>query len=149
MLRSPLRRIDACSAGAKPPNAKTPSAGKTPSRLRRTESASKTPAAAGGDSPGAADWDDIDVSVVTVNPPRELEVSGDAEMESEIGAVVALAAMSGGKEAPAIAMSGGGADARPAKPETVGFRARRDAVSRARAGSDDPARAPTAVLLRV
>ena len=28
VLRSPLRRIDACSAGAKPHNAKTPSAGK-------------------------------------------------------------------------------------------------------------------------
>ena len=77
-----------------------------------------------------------------------MEVSGDAEMESEIGAVVALAAMSGGKEAPAIAMSGG-ADASPANPKEAGDGFRRvDAVPRARAGSDDPARAP-AVLLRV
>ena len=116
VLRSPLRRID---AGAKPPNAKTPSAGKTPSRLRRTESASKTPAAAGGDSPGAADWDDIDVSVVTVTPAPSS--GADAEMESEIGAVVALAAMSGGKEAPAMAMSGGGVDAGPPNPKRSVF----------------------------
>ena len=119
VLRSPLRRIDACSAGAKPHNAKTPSAGKTPSRLRRTESASKTPAAAGGDSPGAADWDDIDVSVVTVTPAPSS--GADAEMESEIGAVVALAAMSGGKEAPAMAMSGGGVDAGPPNPKRSVF----------------------------
>lgn len=119
VLRSPLRRIDACSAGAKPHNAKTPSAGKTPSRLRRTESASKTPAAAGGDSPGAADWDDIDVSVVTVTPAPSS--GADAEMESEIGAVVALAAMSGGKEAPAMAMSGGGVDAGPPNPRRSVF----------------------------
>ena len=107
VLRSPLRRIDA-STGAKPPKSTETPSGKTPSRLRRTESAA--PPAASFLAAAADDWDDIDVT-----PARDVEVSGDAEMESEIGAVVALAAMSGGKEAPAIAMSGG-ADASPANP---------------------------------
>ena len=65
VLRSPLRRIDACSAGAKPHNAKTPSAGKTPSRLRRAESAAaKTPAPAASlsSAPVDDDWDDVDVT---------------------------------------------------------------------------------------
>ena len=146
VLRSPLRRID---AGAKPPNAKTPTAGKTPSRLRRAESAAaKTPAPSASLSslPVDDDWDDVDV---TPAPPSV--TGGNAEMESEIGAVVALAAMSGGKEAPAIAMSNSrapGARTRARGAETAGFRSR-DAVSSARAGSDDPAMPPTAVLLRV
>ena len=120
VLRSPLRRID---AGAKPPNAKTPTAGKTPSRLRRAESAAaKTPAPAASLSslPVDDDWDDVDV---TPAPPSV--TGGDAEMESEIGAVVALAAMSGGKEAPAIAMSkqpcAGGEDAGPRKSKPPAF----------------------------
>lgn len=108
VLRSPLRRIDA-SIGAEPPQSTETPTGKTPSRLRRTESAAP-PAPAASLLAAADDWDDIDVT-----PAREVEVSGDAEMESEIGAVVALAAMSGGKEAPAIAMSGG-VDASPANP---------------------------------
>ena len=72
-------------------------------------------------------------------------------MESEIGAVVALAAMSGGKEAPAIAMStqprAGGEDAArggrkpPAFVAATPFRAPAPV-------QDDPARAPAAVLLR-
>ena len=120
VLRSPLRRID---AGAKPPNAKTPTAGKTPSRLRRAESAAaKTPAPAASlsSAPVDDDWDDVDV---TPAPPSV--TGGDAEMESEIGAVVALAAMSGGKEAPAIAMStqprAGGEDAGPRRPKPPAF----------------------------
>ena len=71
-------------------------------------------------SPVDDDWDDVDV---TPAPPSV--TGGDAEMESEIGAVVALAAMSGGKEAPAIAMStqprAGGEDAGPRRPKPPAF----------------------------
>ena len=114
VLRSPLRRIDA-SIGAEPPKLTETPSGKTPSRLRRTESAVPPAASFLSFLAAADDWDDIDVTPAPGGFRRFPEVSGDAEMESEIGAVVALAAMSGGEEAPAIAMSGG-ADASPANP---------------------------------
>ena len=71
-------------------------------------------------------------------------------MESEIGAVVALAAMSGGKGAPAIAMStqprAGGEDAGPRRPKPPAFVAA--TPFRAPAPVQMTPRAPAAVLLR-
>ena len=96
VLRSPLRRIN--SAAAANSTAKTPSRQKTPSRLQRTESA-KTPVNDANET-----LDDVTPSFIDVTPTPG---SSDADMESEIGAVVALAVMSGGKEAPSDDVSAG------------------------------------------
>ena len=133
VLRSPLRRVN--SAAAAKSTAKTPSRQKTPSRLQRTESA-KTP---------VNDVNDADETMDASFTPSFIDVthtpaSSDADMESEIGAVVALAVMSGGKEAPSDDDVGG----RCGEDDGVDGA---DAVPCTRAGSDDPARAP-AVLLR-
>ena len=100
VLRSPLRRVN--SAAAAKSTAKTPSRQKTPSRLQRTESA-KTP---------VNDVNDADETMDASFTPSFIDVthtpgSSDADMESEIGAVVALAVMSGGKEAPSDDVSAG------------------------------------------
>ena len=100
VLRSPLRRVN--SAAAAKSTAKTPSRQKTPSRLQRTESA-KTP---------VNDVNDADETMDASFTPSFIDVthtpgSSDADMESEIGAVVALAVMSGGKEAPSDEIAAG------------------------------------------
>ena len=99
VLRSPLRRVN--SAAAAKSTAKTPSRQKTPSRLQRTESA-KDPVNDANDADETLD--DVTPSFIDVTPTPG---SSDADMESEIGAVVALAVMSGGKEAPSDDVSAG------------------------------------------
>ena len=99
VLRSPLRRVN--SAAAAKSTAKTPSRQKTPSRLQRTESA-KDPVNDANDADETLD--DVTPSLIDVT---HTPGSSDADMESEIGAVVALAVMSGGKEAPSDDVSAG------------------------------------------
>ena len=100
VLRSPLRRVN--SAAAAKSTAKTPSRQKTPSRLQRTESA-KTPVNDVNDANETMDASFTPSFIDVTHTPA----SSDADMESEIGAVVALAVMSGGKEAPSDEIAAG------------------------------------------